>query len=104
MKAEPWAGGKPATTCGQEFGYFAERPFASLDLADSDVDGDTLLDGEDDQDNDDISNIAELYEVVYDLDGDGFVHLRAHHLPELRPRRRPRRGSARHQRVQPMRT
>ena len=31
----------------------------------------TVLDGEDDQDNDDISNIAELYEVVYDLDGDG---------------------------------
>jgi len=70
MKAEPW-GSKPATTCGQEFGYFKERPFASLDIADHDVDGDTLLDGEDDQDNDDISNIAELYEVVYDLDGDG---------------------------------
>ena len=70
MKAEPW-GGKPATTCGQEFGYFKERPFASLDIADHDVDGDTLLDGEDDQDNDDISNTAELYEVVYDLDLDG---------------------------------
>ena len=54
MKAEPW-GSKPATTCGQEFGYFKERPFAALDIADHDVDGDTLLDGEDDQDNDDIS-------------------------------------------------
>jgi hypothetical protein len=71
MKAELWDSGKPATPCGQEFGYFDERPFASLDIADADVDGDTILDGEDDQDNDDISNIAELYEVVYDLDGDG---------------------------------
>jgi hypothetical protein len=35
------------------------------------VDGDTLLDGEDDQDNDDYTNITELYEVVYDLDGNG---------------------------------
>jgi hypothetical protein len=70
MKAEPW-GSKPATDCGQEFGAFDRRPFAALDIADPDVDGDSLLDGEDDQDNDDISNIAELYEVVYDLDGDG---------------------------------
>ena len=35
------------------------------------MDGDTLLDGEDDQDNDDYTNITELYEVVYDLDGNG---------------------------------
>jgi hypothetical protein len=69
-KAEVW-GQKPATVCGQEFGYFDKRPFAELDLGDRDVDGDTLLDGEDDQDNDDISNIRELYEVVVDLDGDG---------------------------------
>src|SRR5215211_4681213 len=69
MKADPWP--KPATTCGQEFGSFTVRPFAELDMADPDVDGDTLLDGEDDQDNDDIINIAELYEVEYDLDGDG---------------------------------
>ena len=40
-------------------------------MADPDVDGDTLLDGEDDQDNDDYTNIREIYEVVYDLDGDG---------------------------------
>jgi hypothetical protein len=53
------------------YGWFDERPFADLDLADGDVDGDTLLDGEDDQDNDDWSNVSELYEVVYDLDGDG---------------------------------
>jgi IPT/TIG domain len=68
-KADPWP--KPATTCGQEFGYFTARPFAELDMADPDVDGDTLLDGEDDQDNDDFNNITELYEIAYDLDGDG---------------------------------
>ena len=69
--AKPW-GHTPATDCGQEFGDFTERPFAELDMADSDVDGDTLLDGEDDQDNDDFNNITELYEAAYDLDGDGF--------------------------------
>jgi hypothetical protein len=69
-KAEVW-GQKPATLCGQEFGFFDKRPFAELDIADRDVDGDTLLDGEDDQDNDDVTNIRELYEVVGDLDGDG---------------------------------
>ena len=69
MKAEPWP--KPATSCGQEFGAFDDRPFASLDMADEDVDGDTLLDGEDDQDNDDVINIREIYEMAYDLDGDG---------------------------------
>jgi IPT/TIG domain len=50
-------------TCAQEPGYFTQRPFAELDLADSDVDGDRLLDGEDDQDNDDYTNIQELYEL-----------------------------------------
>jgi len=69
MKAEVWP--KPATSCGQEFGAFDQRPFADLDMADPDVDGDTLLDGEDDQDNDDYTNIREIYEVKYDLDGDG---------------------------------
>ncbi|MGH2848917.1 MAG: IPT/TIG domain-containing protein [Thermoleophilaceae bacterium] len=68
--ASPWRQGQ-ATECGQEFGEFTERPFAELDMADHDVDGDTLLDGEDDQDNDDVNNITELYETVYDLDGDG---------------------------------
>jgi hypothetical protein len=68
--ARPW-GHIPATECGQEFGDFKERPFAELDMADNDVDGDTLLDGEDDQDNDDFNNITELYEAAYDLDGDG---------------------------------
>ena len=68
MKAEPW----PKQTCGQEFGAFEMRPFADPDMADPDVDGDTLLDGEDDQDNDDFSNIREMYEGVFsDLDGDG---------------------------------
>jgi hypothetical protein len=68
--ARAW-GADPATECGQEFGAFARRPFAELDLTDPDVDGDTLLDGEDDQDNDDYNNIVELYEGVYDLDSDG---------------------------------
>jgi IPT/TIG domain len=52
-------------------GVFDSRPFGELDMADPDVDGDTVLDGEDDQDNDDYSNITELYEVVYDLDQNG---------------------------------
>jgi hypothetical protein len=55
-------------TCHQEPGYFKARPFAELDLGDSDVDGDTLLDGEDDQDNDDYTNIQELYELVQGQD------------------------------------
>ena len=33
-------------------------------MADPDVDGDTLLDGEDDQDNDDVTNIPEMYEAI----------------------------------------
>jgi hypothetical protein len=57
--------------CGQRPGAYAQRPFASVDLADPDVDGDTLLDGEDDQDSDDYTNIAEMYEVFKDLDGNG---------------------------------
>jgi hypothetical protein len=65
---DPW---RKTEYCGQRPGEFTERPFADLDLADADVDGDTLLDGEDDQDNDDFTNITELYEVVYDLDGNG---------------------------------
>lgn len=65
---DPW---KDEQYCGQRPGYYDERPFADLDLADSDVDGDSLLDGEDDQDNDDYTNITELYEVEYDLDGNG---------------------------------
>jgi hypothetical protein len=72
---DPWK--KTAYVCGapgeyeQRPGEYDQRPFADLDLADPDVDGDTLLDGEDDQDNDDFTNITELYEVVYDLDGNG---------------------------------
>lgn len=65
---DPW---KKTAYCGERPGDFDQRPFANLDLADRDVDGDTLLDGEDDQDNDDVNNITELYEVVYDLDGNG---------------------------------
>jgi len=70
MSVEPWpktlgdAGVDP--TCGQKPGLFNARPFAELDLADGDVDGDSLLDGEDDQDNDDVTNIAELYELFED--------------------------------------
>ena len=55
----------------------------TLDLADPDVDGDTLLDGEDDQDNDDINNISEIYEVNKDLDGDGGFTCGPLHLPEF---------------------
>jgi hypothetical protein len=65
---EAW---KKTSYCGERPGEFDQRPFADLDLADPDVDGDALLDGEDDQDNDDVTNITELYEVVYDLDGNG---------------------------------
>jgi hypothetical protein len=68
IEVEPW---KNKSYCGQRPGYFEERPFADLDLADPDVDGDSLLDGEDDQDNDDFINIVELYETEYDLDGNG---------------------------------
>ena len=49
--------------CHQAPGSFTQRPFAQLDLGDGDVDGDGLLDGEDDQDNDDYTNIQELYEL-----------------------------------------
>ena len=68
IQIKPW---KEEAYCGQRPGEFAERPFAELDLADSDVDGDGLLDGEDDQDNDDYTNIVELYETEKDLDGNG---------------------------------
>ncbi|MEJ7715456.1 MAG: hypothetical protein WKF40_07025 [Thermoleophilaceae bacterium] len=37
------------------------RVFTDLDFLDPDVDGDMLLDGEDDQDNDDRTNIDEMY-------------------------------------------
>lgn len=65
---KPW---KEEVYCGVRPGHFEERPFANLELADPDVDGDTLLDGEDDQDNDGYSNIVELYETEKDLDGNG---------------------------------
>jgi IPT/TIG domain len=65
---EPW---KDKEYCSYRFGHFDERPFADLDMADGDVDGDGVLDGHDDQDNDDVSNIVELYEVKTDLDGNG---------------------------------
>ena len=68
LQIEPW---KKKSYCGQAPGDYDQRPFADVDLADPDVDGDSLLDGEDDQDNDDYSNIVELYEVEYDLDGNG---------------------------------
>jgi hypothetical protein len=68
VNVDPW---KKTAYCGQRPGEFDQRPFADVDLADPDVDGDSLLDGEDDQDNDDYSNIVEMYEVVTDLDGDG---------------------------------
>jgi hypothetical protein len=69
LQVKPWSDAE--SYCGQKPGHYDERPFANLDMADPDVDGDTLLDGEDDQDSDDYSNIRELYELVYDLDGNG---------------------------------
>ncbi len=72
--ARPW-GREPASDTApcdsQRFGAYDERPFGALDLTDADVDGDTLLDGEDDQDFDDFTNIEEIYEVEHDLDSDG---------------------------------
>jgi IPT/TIG domain len=69
IQVQPW---KEESYCGtspaQRPGAYDERPFQDLDLADRDVDGDQLLDGEDDQDNDDVSNIVELYETQKDLD------------------------------------
>jgi IPT/TIG domain len=75
LQIEPWKKKGycfvPGVASEQRPGDFDQRPFADVDLADPDVDGDSLLDGEDDQDNDDYSNIIELYEVVKDIDGSG---------------------------------
>ncbi len=65
LEIEPWPKALPGCMPEQKPTHYAERPFADLDLTDPDVDGDTLLDGEDDQDNDDYSNIEELYSVAY---------------------------------------
>lgn len=54
------------------YGTFAVRPFADLDPLNPDVDGDRLLDGEDDQDNDDVANLFEMYERTYDVGGTPF--------------------------------
>jgi hypothetical protein len=72
IQIDPWKKtGYCAPATEQRPGDFDQRPFADVDLAENDVDGDTLLDGEDDQDNDDFDNITEMYEVVKDLDGNG---------------------------------
>jgi hypothetical protein len=73
IQVKPWNADESycATTPTQRPGAYDERPFADLDLADPDVDGDTVPDGADDQDNDDYSNIVELYETEKDLDGNG---------------------------------
>jgi hypothetical protein len=63
LGVEAWPETLTGCATPQAPGYFKERPFQELDLGDSDVDGDTLLDGEDDQDNDDFNNIDELYEL-----------------------------------------
>jgi hypothetical protein len=60
---EPWPGAKPHENYSY-FGAFLRRPFADVDLADPDVDGDSLLDGEDDQDNDDWNNMIEMYNFI----------------------------------------
>ena len=64
MTVKPW----PETYYGD---FSAQRPFGKLDLADPDVDGDGLLDGEDDEDFDGWSNVSEMYETIRDADGNG---------------------------------
>lgn len=54
----PWPGTPPTYSY---YGAYDQRPFADLTLNDPDADGDTLLDGEDDQDNDGWTNIDEMY-------------------------------------------
>jgi hypothetical protein len=46
------------------YGPFTQRPFADVEANDPDVDGDGLLDGEDDQDNDDVMNVDEMYDIT----------------------------------------
>jgi hypothetical protein len=45
------------------YGAFTQRPFGDLEPDDPDADGDSLLDGEDDQDNDDVLNFDEMYDA-----------------------------------------
>lgn len=52
-KVDPW----PKTY----WGTYTQRPFSDPSFVDPDSDGDTLLDAEDDQDNDDVSNVDESY-------------------------------------------
>lgn len=46
------------------YGAFTRRPFADVEPDDPDADGDSLLDAEDDQDNDDVLNFDEMYDVA----------------------------------------
>ncbi len=46
------------------YGPFLRRPFADTEATDPDVDGDTQLDAEDDQDTDDVQNFYEMYDPV----------------------------------------
>lgn len=55
---QPWPGTPPSYSY---YGAYTQRPFADLALDDPDADGDTFLDGEDDQDNDGWTNIDEMY-------------------------------------------
>ena len=56
MNVQPW----PDTY----YGEFKQRPFADVEPDDADVDGDGLLDAEDDQDNDDIINLSEMVDPL----------------------------------------
>lgn len=55
---QPWPGREDDPA--DDYGRFDRRPFADVAIGDSDVDGDTLLDAEDDQDNDDVPNLVEM--------------------------------------------
>jgi hypothetical protein len=69
----PWPGPAPTPEDpdGVYWGEYTERPFLNLwgpepvadptGMVNPDSDGDTLLDGEDDQDNDDVNNVLEMY-------------------------------------------
>ena len=67
---KPWEDRKE----GSYYGAYSQRPFAEPRVDDRDSDGDSLLDGEDDQDNDDVPNYSELDQRCADDKDGGNVH------------------------------